>query len=690
LRSSTVFSLFLGRRIGLELALSALGTLSCFGQVTLRPGAPVVIDAAEPSALQKAAQDLARDLERVLGRPSPLLRAAPSPPHIRICFERPCPDGVERPRGIEVLRIRPQSGAVVLTGSDLRGAIYAIYEFAERFLGVEPLHYWVDQEPPRRSQVVISTEVTSGPPTFRYRGWFINDEDLLSGWKPGGKEGGGIALECWDKIFEALLRLKGNMIVPGTFIFPDEPQVRAAGERGLIITQHHIEVLGTNTYRWPEDKPYSFGLYPDLLARAWRNSIRGYPPHQEVIWTLGYRGKHDRPFWDDDPSVGPSDAERARAIRAAIDKQIELLQAERPGAYMLMNAWQEAVPFLRAGLLELPRGVTLVWPDNGHGIIRDEGTIRSGQGVYYHTAMLNFAANQLTEMVPLERIQRELGRAVRAGATEYLLINTSDLRPVPLTTQAAMELAWNAGPWLLAGEQAVQRYLEHWCERQFGPQAAPHLADYYRAYFAAPGRYGPAEHQTLADNAYHTFARYMLVSLITGNRRIAVRHFGPETDFSEFVRRVGGAAREAEPRWQRARALAQKAAPAIPKARRTFFLAHVETQLAVHEHSNRMLRQVAAAYESPEAAGRIPPLRAAIDECQAVLQALGRAEYGKWVGFYRNEVFVDVRHTLRLLQAALAQAEGRPLPADAVILHRPQDPYVLIKSYQGFRRVSVE
>jgi hypothetical protein len=49
-----------------------------------------------------------------------------------------------------------------------------------------------------------------------------------------------------------------------------------------------------------------------------------------------------------------------------------------------------------------------------------------------------------------------------------------------------------------------------------------------------------------------------------------------------------------------------------------------------------------------------------------------------------------VRHTLRLLHAALAQAEGRPLPPDAVILHRPQDPYVLIKSYQGFRRVPVE
>ncbi len=49
-----------------------------------------------------------------------------------------------------------------------------------------------------------------GPPRFRYRGWFINDEDLLTGWKPD--RASGFSLEIWDKIFETLPRLKGNMI----------------------------------------------------------------------------------------------------------------------------------------------------------------------------------------------------------------------------------------------------------------------------------------------------------------------------------------------------------------------------------------------------------------------------------------------------------------------------------------------
>ena len=376
--------------------------------------------------------------------------------------------------------------AVILTGSDLRGAIYAVYEFSGKYLEVDPLYYWTDRNPAHQASVSLPDNLATqdGPPTFRYRGSFTNDEDLLTGWKPGTADGTGISLEAWDKVFEALLRLKGNMIVPGTFVFPDEPQVKAAGERGLIITQHHIEVLGTNTYRWPDEKPYSFSAHPELLISAWTQAVKEYGPNQEVIWTLGYRGRHDRPFWVDDASAGKTDAERAATIQRAIAKQTEIVSSLRKNQFFLMNAWMESVPFLSNGLLHIPAGVTQVWPDNGHGVIRDDGRIRAGEGVYYHTAMYNSMANQMTEMVPLERIQRELGRAAKAHATEYLLINTSDIRPVPMTTRAVMELAWNAKPWVDNTGQAAA-YLQEWCREEFGAEAAPLLAQYYRAYFAA-------------------------------------------------------------------------------------------------------------------------------------------------------------------------------------------------------------
>lgn len=660
--------------------------------VTLDSSVSVVISDREPEALRRAAADLASDFEKVFGRPVRVVPDAGAASGNAVCVALNAnpPRGLGRPKRAEELEIgviaRPWPGSkvsncVVLTGADLRGAIYAVYEFSSRFLGVDPLWYWTDHAPAARASITVPDAFRlNSAPAFRYRGWFLNDEDLLTMWSPGGKDHTGISLAVWDKVFEALLRLKGNMIVPGTFLFPDEPQIRAASRRGLIISQHHIEVVGLNTWRWPEDAPYSFHQNRGLLVEAWRNAIRGYLPEQEVIWTVGFRGKHDRPFWYDDPEVKTAKS-RGETIAEAIRIQQELVRTGRPDAEFLMNAWDEAVSLIHDGYLKIPSDVTLVWPDNGFGIIRDEGAITKGQGIYYHTAMFNYRANQLSEMVPLERIQRELGRAARAGATQYLLVNTSDLRPVPMTTRAVMELAWDPKDWI-AG-RAAGAYLGKWTREEFGPAASAALNAYYQAYFAAPGRWGKAEHETYADNAYHYFARYLITGEIRGGQapRPYFKDFGDNRSLAAHLAR---AAREAEPRWARARALAVKAAGLVPPERRDFFQAHVLTQLDVNEYSNRMLAVIAEAIAghrtAPEAAGII----------DQVLGALKKAEYGKWRGFYEKELFVKITQTRSMVEAWNLFVQGKAIPEGTLIQALPPDPYLPIKNYQDGRRVSLD
>ena len=670
-------------------AVTALSWLmACsYAQTTITSKSTILIGADEPIALQKAAADLVSDSRKVFGSPMRLVHTLSDAGPSTICIslrENRLP-GLARPAAAEVLQIRavanpwngsPVRNAIVLTGSDLRGAIYAVFEFSKTFFDVDPLYFWTDRIPARKDSVTVADEfaLQDGPPTFRYRGWFTNDEDLMSGWKPGTADKTGIALELWDRVFETILRLKGNMIVPGTFIFPNEPQVRAAGERGLIITQHHIEVLGTNTYRWPNDKPYSFSAQPELLMAAWTAAVKQYPPDQEVIWTLGYRGRHDRAFWVDDASAGTTDAERAATIQRAISRQMEIVRGLRQSPFFLMNAWMESVPFLQKGLLKIPAGVAQVWPDNGHGVVRDDGGIRAGEGVYYHTAMYNSMANQLTEMVPLERIQRELGRAAKAKATEYLLINTSDIRPVVMTTRAVMELAWNAQPWIADPGQAA-KYLHEW-SGQFGAAAAPVLEEYYGAYFAAPGRYGPGETQTLTDNAYHTVAREILVRLLKGGTN----------NLEEYAANYARAAQDAEPRWKRARELADRAGKLVSPDSRDLFVAHVRTQLDIHLYSNHLLQQVASIPADQNAAQ--PKLDAAIADAESVVRALDGAEFGKWKGFYQNDLFVNVRHTLALARAYREKLRSGRVTSDVPISVMANDPYVLLKGYQAGRYVA--
>ena len=80
------------------------------------------------------------------------------------------------------------------------------------------------------------------------------------------------------------------MIVPGTWIFPDDAQVEAAAKRGLIVNQHHAIPLGVNVARWPKDVPYNFSTHPEILERAWTNAVATYKPDEEILWSVGLRG----------------------------------------------------------------------------------------------------------------------------------------------------------------------------------------------------------------------------------------------------------------------------------------------------------------------------------------------------------------------------------------------------------------
>jgi hypothetical protein len=201
-------------------------------------GSSVLVEAAgEPRPVHRATEDLRSDFAKVFGRaPRVVTRLEDAGPKaILIGQNANLPAGVScaTASGTEAFAfsvVNAGSGAapqrvVCLTGADMRGIIYAIYEFSQRVLGVDPMYLWTDREPTKRASILLPGDFarTYPSPVFRYRGFFPNDEDLLTGWIPAGKgEQTGISLKVWDQVFETILRLKGNMVVPGTWIFPDD------------------------------------------------------------------------------------------------------------------------------------------------------------------------------------------------------------------------------------------------------------------------------------------------------------------------------------------------------------------------------------------------------------------------------------------------------------------------------------
>ena len=95
--------------------------------------------------------------------------------------------GCSTASGRETLRVfdsdeRPAKKVVCLTGADMRGTIYAIYEFSQTVLGVDPMYLWTDKEPAKRASITLPADFahTYPSPVFKYRGFFTNDEDLLT------------------------------------------------------------------------------------------------------------------------------------------------------------------------------------------------------------------------------------------------------------------------------------------------------------------------------------------------------------------------------------------------------------------------------------------------------------------------------------------------------------------------------
>ena len=236
------------------------------------------------------------------------------------------------------------------------------------------------------------------------------------------------------------------MIVPGTWIFPDDAQVHAAAERGLIVNQHHAEPSASTSRAGRRTCPTTT---PRTL-RSW--SARGptpLPPTHPATKSSGAWACAACPtqsYAALDPSVQNNDPLLGQRISDAITDQMKIVRARYPHAQFVTDLWQEGARLTQEGYLKIPPEVSLVWADTGYGDMQDGGKVAAGQGMYFHVAMMNGQANQLSEMVPVSIIQSEIGRYIKAGATSYFLVNTSDVRPVAMTTRAVMEMAWGGVP----------------------------------------------------------------------------------------------------------------------------------------------------------------------------------------------------------------------------------------------------
>ncbi len=496
--------------------------------------------------------------------------------------------------GFDRWRVDADASGIVITGSDELGCVHGVYDFAERFLDADPMQWVTRITPPLTDRVEVPVGTWASPlRTFRHRGFFFNDEDLLVGFQRKEVRDG-FNTEVWERLFETLLRLGGTCVIPGTNIFSDERQVRLASEMGLYTAQHHAEPVGCPTYHcWPRQLPYSLNEHEDVFVLNWRRAIERQAG-EKVIWTLGFRGFLDGAFWHNDPTLGPdaSDEQKAAVINRAVALQHRLVLEHRhdDDHAFVFYCRGEMFPLLEGGLLELPPGTTLLLtPDqlDADAVSRDSPT-----GVY---AWANFF-NRMSDMRIMSRSPVEIGRtmeaAVQHGRTDMLLLNVGNLREKGFHIRQYMNLARDHEGWReSAGGDA---WFATYARDVLGTDS-PDVQDVYRRLVGI--RNALIER---GDEAYFTLVEIMLRELYThgsGAEAMILKRI-PGPTMREKARALADAfdksASEWEVAWHRARTVEARVDPAA----RLFFQQEALAQTEKMHHLDATIHDFAASIVS--------------------------------------------------------------------------------------------
>ncbi len=486
-------------------------TKADFPLVSGRSVADVWVDPSDSKTVILVAGLFADDVARVTGR-RPRVRMD-SPTKAKMCViagtidnNRAIRDLIKRKK-IDVSTVEKQwescliqvvnhplpgiDKALVVVGSDRRGTAYGLLEISKQ-MGVSPWYYFADVAPKKRDNIIIRAgRFIQKSPSVKYRGIFINDEMWgLRPWamKPlSPEEGHGIGPKTYAKIFELILRIKGNYLWPamheglgGTIPFNYyESNKVVADQYGIVMGSSHIEPMLRNNIRGAEwDREYPGEPWDYLANKAhiykyWEDRIRSNGKYENV-YTVGKRGKDDQAGSEITPPVLEQIiADQRTILRNGVNKDFTQVP-------QVLIAYTEVLALYNKGL-SLPDDVTICWPDDNYGYIRqlpDEREQRrsGGSGIYYHLQWLNGASNAYTWLstTSLGLIWEEMKRAYDYNARKLWVVNVGDIKPAEVDIEYFMDLAWNITP---SSKSEARRFLMQWASREFGERYSVAIAD---------------------------------------------------------------------------------------------------------------------------------------------------------------------------------------------------------------------
>ena len=341
---------------------------------------------------------------------------------------------------------------IVVAGSDRRGTIYGIYELS-RQLGVSPWYYWADVPAEKHSEAyMIKGTYTDGEPAVEFRGIFLNDEaPSLTSWVKNTFGTNYGDHRFYEKVFELILRLKGNMMWPamwGWAFYADDPENGKLADRmGIMMGTSHHEPMARNHQEYARHRQewgaWNYQTNQQNLDRFFREGIERMKGTEDIV-TIGMRGDGDEAMSD---KADTKLMERIVANQRKIIKEVTGKSPEK--TTQVWALYKEVQDYYDAGF-RVPDDVIMLVCDDNWGNIRrvpideKERQHKGGWGIYYHVDYVGAPRNtKWLNVTQTQQMFEQLSLAYDFGIQRMWILNVGDLKPMEYPIQLFMDMAWN-------------------------------------------------------------------------------------------------------------------------------------------------------------------------------------------------------------------------------------------------------
>ncbi len=396
--------------------------------------------------------------------------------------------------------------SLLIAGSDKRGTIYGVYELSEQ-IGVSPWYWWADAPIAKHDKVFAKDGVfTDGEPAVEFRGIFLNDEaPCLTTWVENtfNTQYGGH--EFYEKVFELILRLKGNMMWPamwGWAFYADDPaNGKLADSMGIMMGTSHHEPMARNHQEYARNRrewgAWNYQTNQANLDKFFREGIERMNGTEDIV-TIGMRGDGDEAMSE---TADTKLMERIINNQRRIIKEVTGRPAEK--TTQVWALYKEVQDYYDAGL-KVPDDVMILISDDNWGDIRrvpitkEERSRKGGWGIYYHVDYVGAPRNsKWLNVTQTQQMFEQLSLAYDFGIQRMWILNVGDLKPMEYPITLFMDMAWNPKEYT---QQTVTEHTRNFFGKVFCDDIAEDAADIYNRNCQYMARVTP---EMLDDRTYN-------------------------------------------------------------------------------------------------------------------------------------------------------------------------------------------